>query len=228
MSDIMRPIPFRDLLDWVLTEYKKNRSIFGVRKVVQRDEEKRFPIFGQTIETVYGPAAGPNTQLAQNLIAAYAGGSSWFELKTVQKMDGRELAKCVPKPCIEMRDEGYNCEWSTELTVEEALHEYIKAWFIIHIIAKEFDLGDPDGIVFNMSVGYDLDGIRQPKVNHFIDTMIDASKDEVFKDCVETSLEAVRSKKLHHVTIRDIRRNPAKISDTVTESTLHGCPPAEI
>ena len=228
MSDIMRPIPFRDLLDWVLTEYKKNRSIFGVRKVVQRDEEKRFPIFGQTIETVYGPAAGPNTQLAQNLIAAYAGGSSWFELKTVQKMDGRELAKCVPKPCIEMRDEGYNCEWSTELTVEEALHEYIKAWFIIHIIAKEFDLGDPDGIVFNMSVGYDLDGIRQPKVNHFIDTMIDASKDEVFQDCVETSLEAVRSKKLHHVTIRDIRRIPSRISDSVTESTLHGCPPAEI
>ena len=31
MSDIMRPIPFRDLLDWVLTEYKKNRSILDNR-----------------------------------------------------------------------------------------------------------------------------------------------------------------------------------------------------
>jgi len=228
MSDIMRPIPYKDLLSWVLTEYKKNKSVFGVRKIVRRDENRSFPIFGGEIETVYGPAAGPNTQLAQNLIAAYAAGSSWFELKTVQKMDGRDLAACVPKPCIDMRDEGYNCEWSTELTVEEALHEYIKAWFIVHIMATEFDLGEPDDVVFNMSVGYDLDGIKQTKVNHFIDTMKDAKDDPVFLECLEVSEEAVRSRLLKNTTLKDVRAIPAQISDSVTESTLHGCPPAEI
>lgn len=228
MSDIMRPIPYSELLNWVIEEYKKNGSVFGVRKIVERDEDRGFPIFGQKIGTVYGPAAGPNTQLAQNLIAAYAAGSSWFELKTVQKMDGRELAACVPKPCIDMRDEGYNCEWSTELTVEEALHEYIKAWFIVHVMAKEFDLGDPDEVVFNMSVGYDLAGIKQKKVDHFIDTMKDASGDPVFQECVKDTLLAVSAGKLKHVSAAYVRKIPSRISDSVTESTLHGCPPAEI
>ncbi len=228
MSDIMRPIPYKELLEWVLSEYKSSRSVFGVRKIVRRAEGRSFPIFDGEIDTVYGPAAGPNTQLAQNLIAAYAAGSSWFELKTVQKMDGRDLAACVPKPCIDMRDEGYNCEWSTELTVEEALHEYIKAWFIVHIMAHEFDLGNPDHVVFNMSVGYDLDGIKQPKVDRFIETMKDAKDDPVFQECLKVSEEAVRSKLLKHTTLKDVRSVPARISNSVTESTLHGCPPAEI
>ena len=45
-------------------------------------------------------------------------------------MDGAELSACVNKPCILADDEGYNCEWSTELTVPDAMGEYIKAWFI--------------------------------------------------------------------------------------------------
>ena len=108
MSDLMRLIPFRKLLNWCVGEYEKSGSIFGISKMLTRNG-KRYPIFDGAIETVFGPAAGPNTQLAQNLVAAYLAGSSWFELKTVQKMDGRELAACVPKPCITAHDECYNC-----------------------------------------------------------------------------------------------------------------------
>ena len=57
------------------------------------------------IETPFGPAAGPNTQLAQNIIAGYFGGARFFELKTVQKMDGAELAACISRPCILAEDE---------------------------------------------------------------------------------------------------------------------------
>ena len=74
------------------------------------------------------PAAGPNSQLAQNIIAAYFAGARFFEVKTVQKMDGAELAACVPRPCILAADEGYNQEWSTELEIPQARDEYIKAW----------------------------------------------------------------------------------------------------
>ena len=157
MSDIMRPIPYEQLLNWVLAEYETQGSIFGVSKIVHFDEGKALPIFNEKIESPFGPAAGPNTQLAQNIVAAYVAGSRFFELKTVQKMDGRELAACVPKPCIAAGDECYNCEWSTELEVGQAYEEYVKAWFLCRILARELGLGDPEGFVFNMSVGYDLD-----------------------------------------------------------------------
>ena len=120
MSDIMRQIGFGDLMTRILGEYAKEGSIFGVRKLVRRTKEQARPIFREKIESPFGPAAGPNTQLAQNIVAAYVCGARFFELKTVQKMDGRELAACVPKPCIAAEDECYNCEWSTELTVEQA------------------------------------------------------------------------------------------------------------
>ncbi len=227
MSDLMRLIPYGQLLDWVLTEFKEKGSIFGVSKVVRKDGEK-FPIFEGGIETVFGPAAGPNTQLSQNIIASYAAGARWFELKTVQKMDGRELASCVPKPCIASGDECYNCEWSTELEVGQAYEEYVKAWFINHILAQEFGFGDPDGFAFNMSVGYDLEGIQTPKIQKFLDEMKEAKDTDIFKSCVALSLKAAEDGKFRNVTKADILAIPSVISCSVTESTLHGCPPDEI
>ena len=228
MGDIMRPIPYAQLLEWVISEMKNNGSIFGISKIVKHADGKALPIFNEKIETPFGPAAGPNTQLAQNIIASYAAGARFFELKTIQKMDGRELAACVPKPCITAGDECYNCEWSTELTVEEAYAEYVKAWFICRIIAKEFGLGDPDGFVFNMSVGYDLEGIKLPKVDGYIEGMKDASGRAIFKECLEESLKAAESGMFARVTKEDVEAVPARISESITESTLHGCPPDEI
>ena len=90
MSDVMRPIPFAQVMDWVLTEHDTQASIFGVRKAYVH-EGGAESIFAEKIETPFGPAAGPNTQLAQNIIASYVAGSRFFELKTVQVMDGEEL-----------------------------------------------------------------------------------------------------------------------------------------
>ena len=166
MSEKMYPIPFKSLMNWVTSEYAASGEVFGVRKAYHA-AGKSLPIFGERIETPFGPAAGPNSQLAQNIIAAYFAGARFFELKTVQKMDGAELAACVPRPCILANDEGYNQEWSTELTVPQAMDEYIKAWCALKILAKIYGLGDPDGFVFNMSVGYDLEGIKGEKVDTY-------------------------------------------------------------
>ena len=162
MSDIMRSMPFGQIMSWIITEQRLDGSIFGVRKQVAHTDHKYMPIFNEKLESPYGPAAGPNTQLAQNIIASYAAGARFFELKTVQIMDGEELSACVNKPCITAADECYNCEWSTELEVPQAYAEYVKAWFACHLIAREYGLGSPDGFVFNMSVGYDLAGIKMP------------------------------------------------------------------
>ena len=226
MSDIMRPMPFAHLMNWILSEYRAQGSVFGVSKLVRHADGKALPIFEEKIESPYGPAAGPHTQLAQNIIAAYAAGSRFFEVKTVQVMDGEELSKCVSKPCITAADECYNCEWSTELYVPQAFAEYVKAWFACKLLAKELELGDPDGFVFNMSVGYDLKGIQSPKVDAYIEGMKDASGTEVWRECMDWALANLdRFEKVDEAYVRGITPH---VSNSITESTLHGCPPDEI
>ena len=226
MSDIMVPMSFGHLMKWVLEEYKKEGSVFGERRMPAFDPERTLPIFKEKLESPFGPAAGPNTQLAQNIIASYVTGARFFELKTVQIMDGRELAACVPKPCITAHDECYNCEWSTELEVGQAYEEYVKAWIICKVLARELGLGDPDGFVFNMSVGYDLEGIKSEKVDSYIEGMKDASERPVFRESIAWLKENTGLfKNIDEAFIDSIS---PQISMSITESTLHGCPPDEI
>lgn len=226
MSDIMTPIPFGQLVDWIMTEHEKSGTVFGEHRAYHAEEKFNRTIFGRTLETPVGPAAGPHTQLTQNIVAAYYTGSRFFELKTVQIMDGAELAACVNKPCIRAEDECYNCEWSTELYVPEAMEEYIKAWLLLKVMAKEFDLGSMDGFQFNISVGYDLEGIKSEKIDNFLNTMKDAKDSEVFKSCRQYLLDHVD--KFEKVTKEDIENIQSDICNSVTISTLHGCPPQEI
>ena len=221
MSEKMYPIPFKSLMNWVVTEYANSGEIFGVRKAYHATG-KSLPIFGERIETPFGPAAGPNSQLAQNIIAAYMAGARFFEVKTVQKMDGEELAACVPRPCILANDEGYNQEWSTELTVPQAMDEYIKAWCALKVLSKVYGFGDPNGFVFNMSVGYDLEGIKGDKVNTYIEGMKDATKTAIFGEC-KAVLKELFPAESDYIDAIDPR-----VSRSVTVSTLHGCPPDEI
>lgn len=223
MSDRMTPIPFGNLMNWILEERKKG-TVFGIRKPFHANPEKIYEIFGRKLETPFGPAAGPHTQLAQNIVAAYVAGSRFFELKTVQKIDGEDLP--VNKPCIKADDECYNCEWSTELYVPQAFDEYVKAWFACKVLAKEMELGAEDGFQFNMSVGYDLEGIKLPKVDRFIEGMKDASETEIFKECRSWLLENLD--RFDKVTGEDVEAITANICNSVTLSTLHGCPPQEI
>ena len=221
MSELMTPIPFRELMTWITTEYRRDGAVFGVHKPYKAGV-KKLPIFGETIETPFGPAAGPNTQPAQNIIAGYFAGARFFELKTVQKMDGADLAACINRPCILAEDECYNCEWSTELYVQQAFEEYVKAWCALKIMAKVYGLGDPNGFVFNMSVGYDLAGIQGEKIDTFLNGMVDASKTPIFQECIAVLKEFFPGESDYIDTITP------HVSGSVTVSTLHGCPPDEI
>lgn len=221
MNDRMTPIPFPKLMEWILIE---KEHVFGIKQIFKTASHKYLNLFNEKLEIPCGPAAGPHTQLAQNIIAAYLAGARFFELKTVQTLDGEDLP--VDKPCIRAEDECYNVEWSTELTVPEALEEYIKAWFALKLMSKEFDLGDPNGFIFNMSVGYDLEGIRSTKINAFIEGLKDASSTPIWHACIEwakSHLQAFQS--IDEAYLLGISSH---ISSSVTLSTLHGCPPDEI
>ena len=224
MSDVMRQIPFGRLMDWVLTEYEEENSVFGIKKFYRKTGGEVLEIFGEKLELPLGPAAGPHTQLAQNIVASYVAGSRFFELKSVQVLDGEDLP--VSKPCISAPDECYNVEWSTELYVPQALDEYIKGWFALKLISREFGLGDPDGFVFNMSVGYDLEGIRTQKIDNFIEGLKNAEDTDSWKRCKQwAATNLSRFKNIDHSYIENIS---PRVCRSITLSTLHGCPPDEI
>ncbi len=229
MGDIMRPMGFDQLINWSLSEYKQENSVFGVNKnkfYKNRSGRRMTTVLGDKLASAVGPAAGPATQLAQNIVAAYLGGARFLELKTVQIMDGEEIRNAVPKPCITAQDECYNCEWSTELTVEEAFEEYVKAWVAIHVLAPEFGVSDADDFAFNMSVGYDLEGIKTEKIDNFIEGLKDASDSPVFKQAIKFLEENIDL--FENVSAEDIAAISPNISNAATLSTLHGCPPDEI
>jgi putative selenate reductase len=219
MSDRFQPISMNQLTEWVFTELDKNNALFGVPRELffRPDPTDRFRTsqYGQPLDTPFGVAAGPHSQMAQNIIVAWLCGARFIELKTIQTLDELEISK----PCIDLEDEGYNVEWSQELKVHESFDEYLRAWVLIHALHRHLDLpGDRPGIIFNMSVGYDLKGILQPNVQWYLDIMRDASS------YLNPYIDLVAQ---HCPAVRDIEI-PAELSDTITLSTMHGCPPDEI
>lgn len=238
MSDVMRPVAFDQLLQRMFAEYRENRSIFGIPQTqfYRRDPSRQMRVFGQICDTPLGPAAGPHTQLAQNIIAAWLTGGSFMELKTVQILDRLTLEK----PCIDAQDEGYNTEWSTELTLPKAADEYLKAWFALWLLESLLSPRAPQqgrSFIFNMSVGYDLAGIRQTPMQAFIASMTDASDSPLFARYRQVLSDWIADADLPPELLPEARRAelkslPQRISPRlvqgVTLSTMHGCPPSEI
>ncbi len=219
MSDRLTPLPLNRLLKWILTEYEKNDSILGIHKslffIPGEDHPYRMTRYGKLLETPVGVAAGPHTQLAQNIVVAWLCGARYMELKTIQTLDELEISK----PCIDMEDEGYNCEWSQELKLRQSYEEYLNAWIIIHILKDRLKFpGYELGTIFNMSAGYNLEGILKPNVQEFLNLMKNSAPD------LEEKLDQVSRiyPRVHRLNI------PQRISDNLTISTMHGCPPDEI
>lgn len=220
MSKEFSRISIEHLCTWILKEYDETSQIFGIHKdlffVPKADDPFTMTRFGQFLETPIGVAAGPHTQMAQNIIAAWLCGSRYIELKTVQTLD--ELN--VSKPCIDIQDEGYNCEWSQELRLDDSFDEYLNAWIMLHVLRHKFGWSNEKGrgFIFNMSVGYNLEGILKANVQKFLARMADCS------DILKEKLAVVRR---HYPQVDQIDI-PAMLSDNITLSTMHGCPPDEI
>ena len=210
----MIPVPFSKMLETLLLEYKNSGTLYGITPY---NYNTTIPI---------GPAAGPHTQLAGNIVCAYAAGADCFELKTVQILEGDALH--IVKPCIYVGQEVYNTEWSSELTIEEAKNEYIKAYLLIKILSQEISLRDSRNLSFIISVGYDLEGIKSSKVDGFINDMVHASHTH---EWINDFLYLKKNVTIFsQITIEDIMKIEAddRITDTVTLSTMHGCDRMEI
>ena len=219
-STVFSPVSAGKLYNLIETEFSSRKEIFGLPQELFFNPEKHkglsMEIFGQYLNTPLGLAAGPHTQMAQNIISAWLCGASYIELKTIQTLDELEISK----PCIDMQDEGYNCEWSQELHIPESFEEYLKAWILIHLLQHKFgwDKQKKRGFIFNMSIGYNFEGIQNENMQWFLKSM---------SDCGEAKQKMIHEllpfyPDLANITIPDC------ISDNITLSTMHGCPPDEI
>jgi putative selenate reductase len=219
MADLV-PYPFDRLVTRMFAELEQRRAIFDLperRFVLRPARDLSVCVHGAAASTPLGPAAGPHSQLAQNIVLAFLGGARVFELKTVQFND----RLTIPRPCIDMRTVGYNVEWSQELTLEQSLEEYVKAAMLIEMLVASGKLPirtEDARVVFDMSVGYDLAGIRSDRVSAFLHGLMDATAviDELRRQIPDA-----------HAPLRDLAF-PARVSRTLTLSTFHGCPPDEI
>lgn len=217
----LRPYPFGALISWMFRELDERQSIFELpaRKFYAGDPNADLSVqfHGERAPTPLGPAAGPHTQMAQNIVLAWLSGCRVMELKTVQVMDQLE----IPRPCIDMATVGFNVEWSQELRLAESLDEYVKASMLIEILIESGKVPLVAGfepVIFDMSVGYDLAGIKTPGVQAFMHGMLDASE----------RVEALRAQIPEaHAQYRALPFR-TRLSDSLTLSTFHGCPPEEI
>jgi putative selenate reductase len=215
----LKPYSLTQLIDRITTEFESEKRIFDIpaSKFFKADPELDLSIevMGHKVATPVGPAAGPHTQMAQNIIMAWLCGSRTFELKTVQILDELEIGR----PCIDMETVGYNVEWSQELKLKSSLEQYVMASMAIEYLKQYAPLvevmGDTGNHVFELSVGYDLAGIKSPQVAEFIDLLCDASTE--IKKLREQLPEQFNSHKFN-----------SEIVTTATISTFHGCPPDEV
>lgn len=213
------PIPFPTLVGRMDRELSEGGPVYYLpRRGWWTPGERDLSIThqGRRLASPAGPASGPHTQLAQNLTLAWLSGGRFMELKTVQIDD----ALVIPRPCISVPHIGYNVEWSQELKVSQSATEYVKGWMLVHMLASEHGPGLWPGVeaCWDLSIGYDLAGVRSEKVRGYIDTLRDAS----------ALIEALRAELPDRLARWREVDVPAAVSDSVTISTFHGCPADEI
>ncbi len=224
MSELT-PTPFPILVERLHAEPRINDALFELPSSkwfrpdpLGPDLSVRF--HGTNAANPCGPAAGPHTQMAQNLVLSYLAGGRIMELKTIQVND----RLTIPRPCIDMTNVGYNVEWSQELRINQSISEYVSGMMLVHMVRQgqffgDLDLTGPLGdVIYDISLGYDLAGIQSKPVRHFIEAMLDCTKDV-------DSLKAQLPPKYAHLADLDY---PGRISNSITLSTFHGCPADEI
>ena len=97
MAKVMKPSSLSGILRRAAGEYKAKSSIFEIPAALFDSifeieaESPGLAVMSGRASIPVGPAAGPHTQIAPNILAAYLAGARVFELKTVQIKDRLDI-----------------------------------------------------------------------------------------------------------------------------------------
>ena len=220
------PAPFGTLVHRAFVELERTRQIFDLpeRKFYRARPGFDLAVLfhGQRASNALGPAAGPQAQMLQNIVLSWLAGARIFELKTIQVNDHL----VIPRPCIDATNVGYNVEWSQELRLEQSLREYVGAQMLLEMLrasgvldgASEDEAFAQSEWILDLSVGYDLKGLRSPRVVDCIQSCMDA----------RAIIEELRPQiPARYPGLRDLPFT-SDLVKSVTLSTFHGCPAHEI
>ncbi len=218
-----QPIPFDILIKRIFREYEQYEKILGLP---QEHFYSGFPgenlsirYMDRRASTPLGPAAGPHTQLAQNIVLTWLTGARAIELKTIQLLNPANISH----PAIDTENIGLHIESSQELKLEESLREYVKAWMLIAMITQSEILGEDFSrhdceTIFDLSIGYNFKDIKSERIYNYIENLKDA---QPIIDMLREEIPAEFSQ------FKTVAYDP-HIINRVTLSTAHDCTVEEV
>jgi putative selenate reductase len=95
------PLPFDVLVRRLFRELGQKRSAFDLpaQRFVSAHpgHDLSVPIHGHRASTPFGPAAGPHTQMAQNIVLSWLAGGRVIECKTASTSNGRRSSRSISR-----------------------------------------------------------------------------------------------------------------------------------
>ncbi len=216
------PVPFAVLLRRLAAEGRRGGSVYGLPAtswwVPAPGLDLSATLPGGPAATPVGPADGPQTQLAANVVVAWLAGGRVVELRTVEEgARSPAAARTIHAAGAVLRTEG-----GAGLEPEAALREYAKAACLVEVLRATRAFGRLDAsaldTLFDAGVRGDLEGISSPAVQGFLDGLADptALYDELREE-VPDDLAAWRD-----------LSPPVPLASSITFEPSRGCPGDEV
>ncbi len=181
MSEFV-PIEFGLVVARAFHEWQRRRAIFELPAAQfyrpRTGVDLSADVRGQRVANPLGPASGPHTQLAPNLVTAWLAGARVFELKTVQVPDRAR----VPRPSVDAGAFCLHADMAHELALEQSLREFVGASMLIDMLrmSRILDTAQSDDIStgaeprFDLSLGGDLRSLQSSRLVGFVRACQDA------------------------------------------------------
>ena len=224
VADSTAAVP--DLLRRMFREHEREGKVFDLpaRKfwhgAPDLDTSVRLPR-PRAPPTPSGPAAGPQDQMAQNIVLAWLAGSRILELKTVQIND----RLVIPRPCIDATNVGYNVEWSQELRLRGEPAR-VRGGLDAGRHAARGEPARP--AVGPRQAGHHPRHERRLRPGRHPLARRCAAWIEAMKDARAGGGGAARARSPTTCAASATSTSRTRLSDQITLSTFHGCPAGEI
>lgn len=174
MPNLLHPLSMTRMMEHIARELEMTSTVFSVPPGYRGTGLELALPFGK-LDLPLGTAPGPHGTLAQNLVCAYVAGARLLSLAPLG-VGAPEMAVGSDGLCLRRQR-------ASSMSEEQRAAEAVKAWVMIQLLSRELGLGD--GAVLTMALPAQRAFLERPEVLEYIDTMLDASQSEVWKNCID-------------------------------------------